>query len=284
MDNVASLLAAATTALQTAGITEARREASALLAAAIFRDRTFLIAHPEYTPDQQERLKFLSFVERRAGREPFHYITRSKEFYGLDFRVSPAVLIPRPETEMLVEQGLAFLSKLDQPRFCEVGVGSGCISLSLLFHAPSATAVGLEISAEAIVIANENATTHKVDRRFDLRQSDLFDALVEGEKFDLIVSNPPYIPLTEFDELEADVRKFEPMSALTDGADGLQVIKRIVAAAPSFLDPGGRLMIEFGFGQAEQVKALFGPEEWSDVVITKDFQGIPRSLSAAVAG
>jgi len=280
MVDLASLIESGAEELAKAGIREPRREASALLEAAIGRDRTFLVAHPEYRPLELERSRFQGFVERRTRREPFHYITGTKEFFGLDFRVSPAVLIPRPETEMLVEQGIGFLRDFERPRFCEVGVGSGCISVALLVNLPNAIGVGLEISPEAIEVAVENAARQEVDDRFDLRRSDLFDSLKAGEKFDLIVSNPPYIPIGDLDGLEPDVRDFEPHIALTDKADGLSIVEKIADFSPSFLVGGGRVLIEFGYGQAEKVSKIF-ERGWKNADIKDDFQGIPRTISAS---
>lgn len=280
MDDTASLIRLGTETLVEAGIHEPRRETSALLAFALERDGTFVIAHPEYVPERAERERFLSLISRRKFHEPFHYLTGVKEFYGLDFKVSPAVLIPRPETEMLVEKSLAFLSEFDEPRFCEVGVGSGCISVAILANLGRSSAVGLELSRAAIGIAEENAAAHRVGDRFDLRESDLFSAIEASEKFDLIVSNPPYIPAAEFDRLETDVKDFEPRHALTDNADGLSIISRLIAESPQYLRPAGRLSMEIGFGQAPAVMDLFKRGPWTKIAAEADFQNILRTISA----
>lgn len=282
MDDVALLIDSGTEALASAGISEPRREAAALLAFALSLDRTFLVAHPEYLPDQAGRDRYAGFIDRRSRREPFHYITGSKQFYGLDFKVSPAVLIPRPETEMLVEQCIKFLPASGKPRFCEVGVGSGCISVSILANLPDVTAVGLEISEHSIAVANENAASHSVSARFDLRRSDLFGALEDGEKFDLIVANPPYIAIGELADLEPDVKDFEPKIALSGGADGLSVIRRIIESSPMFLKPNGLLVLEIGAGHPNAVFAMFNSERWTPASAENDFQGLPRTVSATL--
>lgn len=280
MENIASLLRAGETELDLAGVPDARREAASLLAAALGRDPTFLIAHPEHTPEKHLTELFLEFVTRRSRREPFHYLTGKKEFYGLEFTVTPAVLIPRPETEMLVERSIELLRELDRPVFCEVGVGSACISAAVLVNVPPAKAVGLEISEAAIEIARQNITFHGLDDRLELRRSDVFAGLGPDEKFDLIVSNPPYVPVDDINGLQPEVRDHEPLIALTDGDDGLAVVRRIVAGSASFLKPGGTLMFEIGFSQAGLVLGMFEPDLWDSAETENDLQGIPRIVAA----
>lgn len=282
MNTLTELIDSGTAKLAASGVPEPRREVASLLGFAMGKDRTFIIAHPEYAPSLADAKRFLEIIDRRAGREPFHYITGTKEFFGLDFKVSPAVLIPRPETEMLVEQAVEFLAERPNPEFCEVGVGSGCISIAVLVNCLDATAKGLEKSAAAIEVADQNARIHGVDKRFDIRESDLFSRLNTSEKFDLIVSNPPYISIDEFAVLEPDVRKFEPEMALTDGGDGLSIIREIVSEAPRFLRPGGRLALEIGHDQSDRVVRLFEKSHWTAIETHKDLQGIDRTISAAV--
>lgn len=278
---VSEILSEASEILQRNGVPESRREASLLLAAALEESKTFLIAHPEYEPGKDEEIRFRSFVARRAGREPFHYITGIKEFYGLDFEVSPDVLIPRPETEMLVENSIAMLLERDRPIFCEVGIGSGCISVSIIYNVESAAAVGLEVSKKALQVAKRNAEKHSVLNRLELRQSNIFSAL-QAERFDLIVSNPPYVPMADLQELQSEVKDFEPHIALSDGGDGLAKIKMIVNQSPKFLKPGGFLVIEIGIHQDTIVKAMFENKHWDNVEIVPDFQAIPRMVRACV--
>lgn len=280
MVTIAELLRSGASVLSAASIPEPRREASSLLEFILKRDRTFVLAHPECTVDSRLVDAYANAVARRAGHEPFHYITGSREFYGLDLEVSPAVLIPRPETEMLVEHSIAYLSAHRRPAFCEVGVGSGCISIAILKNIPAAAAVGLEISTEAIKVAGRNAERHGVSKRLDLRRSDVFSALGGNERFGLIVSNPPYVPAAAVDGLQAEVRDHEPRAALTDGADGSTIIRRIIDEAPGHLEPGGALMLEIGMGQAETVAAMFRDRVWDAPRIEADLQGIPRTVSA----
>jgi len=281
LPNISEILKKATAILQTSGIAEPRREANSLLAFALKKDRTFLITRHDYELSADEEAGFQAVLERRAGREPLQYITGKQEFYGLDFIVSRDVLIPRPETEMIVENAVGILQPLAESRFCEIGVGSGCLSVSILHHAKTASAIGLDVSAKALEIAELNAEKHRVLERLSLKVSDVFDALTD-EKFDLIVSNPPYIPRADVESLQAEVRDFEPLNALTDGDDGLSIIENIVRGAPRFLKPGGFLLLEIGFGQAEAVKGLFERKVWRSVEVLPDLQKIPRTVRAQV--
>lgn len=265
--------------LQSSGIKQARREAASLLAFALEKDKTFLIAHPEYKFSNIEERRFRGLLKRRAAREPFQYITGKQEFYGLDFLVTPDVLIPRPETELIVETAIEILCGRKSAQFCEVGVGSGCISVSILHEIKSANAVGFDVSRKALQVAQMNAETHTVSERLELKISDVFEAL-EDEKFDLIVSNPPYISSEETKNLQPEVRDFEPTTALTDGADGFSIIEKIIIDAPIFLKEGGFLLLEIGFAQASRVRGMFSPRIWNDVAILPDLQGIPRMVKA----
>lgn len=280
--NIAAAIATAAAKLQAAGIEDPRREASSLLAFVLAKDAVFLFAHPEFTLSNDEIANFAAVVERRANREPFHYIVGEKEFYGLEFLVAPGVLIPRPETELLVEDAINFLSELPQPQFLEIGGGSGCISVSILHNVPRSTAIGVDISQAAIDIAAENAKRHNVAERLALKLGDVYRD-VEGE-FDLIVSNPPYIPDSDLATLQTEVAGFEPHSALFGGDDGLDIVRRIVADAPQFLKEGGQILIEIGFGQAAGVKELFDSAIWEDIGFIRDLQGIERHAKAKIRG
>jgi protein-(glutamine-N5) methyltransferase, release factor-specific len=265
--------------LQAASVQEPRREAVSLLELAIHRDRTFIFAHPDHELIQAEKDSFAVYLNRRASREPLQYIRGHQEFYGLDFDVTPDVLIPRPETEILVENAIKDLQSVENANFCEVGIGSGCISISILHSLPTATANGLDISEKALKVAQRNAEKHGVSSRLRLIKSDVFDALA-GQRFDIIVSNPPYVPQKDFDSLQAEVRDFEPQIALTDGVDGLSIIERIVARAPQYLRPGGGLLMEIGFGQAEAVEQMFNRKIWAHFELLDDLQSIPRTVRA----
>ncbi len=277
MPNISETLKIAAEVLRQSGIAEPRREANSLLAFTLQKDRTFLIAYSEYELSGEEEKRFREFLQRRAKREPFQHITGKQEFYGLDFEVTKDVLIPRPETELIVENAVKILP--ENAKFCEVGIGSGCISVSILHEIKTASAIGLDVSEKALQIAGKNAETHNVFDRLELKISDVFNIL-QTEKFNLIVSNPPYISSKDIKSLQAEVRDFEPLSALTDGADGLSIIKKIVDDAPQFLKPRGFLLMEIGFGQAHEVKQMFSSNIWQSVEVLPDLQNIPRIVKA----
>jgi release factor glutamine methyltransferase len=280
---IAEALREAATALRVAGLAEPRREAGSLLSHAVGRDSAFLITHADETLTPAERATFRDAVARRAAGEPFQYIAGRQEFYGLEFEVTPDVLIPRPETELLVETALELLRDTPSPFVCDVGTGSGCVAVALLHGRQDARGFALDVSPAALHIAARNAARHGVEGRLRLLVSDCFDALGAGEhegvRFDLIASNPPYIAAEDFAGLQREVREHEPRAALTPGGDGLSVIRRLVAEAPRFLKPGGHLLIEIGFGQHEPVAALVDGEVWTLLDIHEDLQGVPRTVA-----
>lgn len=275
--NISENLKNASEILQKSEIAEARRDANVLLGFVLEKDRTFLIAHDDYELTEAEQKHFDESVERRSKREPLQHITGKQEFFGLEFEVNKDVLIPRPETELIVENAIEILKDLENPRFCEVGVGSGCISVSILHELKNASAIGLDVSEKALEVARRNAEKHQVLQRFEMRISDVFDNLTD-EKFDIIVSNPPYISHQEIESLQTEVKDFEPINALTDGADGFSIIKKIIENAPQFLLSKGFLLMEIGFGQAEKVEAMIDRKIWCEIGFLHDLQNIPRTL------
>lgn len=275
--NISTALASAAEILRKAGITEPRGEAASLMAFILDKDAAFVIAHSEDELAANQEMLFDSCVRRRAKHEPFQYIVGKQEFYGLEFEVTPDVLIPRPETEILVEEAINILSQLENPRFCEVGVGSGCISVSILTNVASATGLGVDISATALNVARRNAERHNVSERLTLIESDLFTK-VTG-KFNLIASNPPYIPKREIDSLQPEVQ-FEPHLALDGGVNGLTIIEQIISKSPHLLVPGGILLLEIGFDQAERIRTMFDRSAWSEPDFLPDLQGILRIVRA----
>ena len=281
MPSISETLKTAAEILHRSEIIEPRREASSLLAFALQKDKTFLIAHPEYELTEKEEKRFRDFLQRRFIHEPFQYIRGSQEFYGLNFAVSPDVLIPRPETELIVEAAIEILKEKKNPQFCEIGVGSGCISISILHEVKKASAAGLDISGSALEIAKVNAENNGVSKRLKLKISDVFEIL-QNEKFDLIVSNPPYVPVEDFATLQAEVRDFEPKIALTDGKDGLTIIEKIIREAPRFLKPNCFLLMEIGFDQSNRVREMFDMKIWQTIEFLPDLQGIPRMLKAQI--
>jgi release factor glutamine methyltransferase len=226
-------------------------------------------------PDQLARFQLL--VSRRAAGEPLQYVTGHQEFFKLDFEVTPDVLIPRPESEAIVEVALELLPKDRSTRFADVGTGSGCLAISILHELTNARGIAIDSSAAALNIGRRNAQRHGVIDRLQLIESDLFSAIVTDEQFDLIVSNPPYVPDDEIDSLQREVR-YEPRSALAGGSDGLEVIRRLLRAAPPRIQTGGHLVFEFGFGQAELLLNLIDPQAWNLIEARKDLQGIPRMM------
>ncbi len=278
MPDIAETVKQAAELLRISEIAEPRREANSLLALALEKDLAFLIAHPEYELAEDEQKLFEEYLRRRAAREPFQYIAGRQEFYGLDFVVTPDVLIPRPETEMIVETAIELFKDKGDLFFCEIGVGSGCISVSILHELTNARAIGFDISPKALDVAEKNAYQNNVADRLELGVSDVFSGVDTSLQFGLIVSNPPYIPAEDFKTLQPEVRDHEPASALTDNGDGLSIIEKIISQAPNFLKTGGYLLMEIGIDQAAGVGEMIAPGIWQTFEILPDLQGIPRMV------
>ncbi|HEY1404884.1 MAG TPA: peptide chain release factor N(5)-glutamine methyltransferase, partial [Pyrinomonadaceae bacterium] len=280
---IAEALTEAAAALRAAGIAEARPDARALLSHTLTRDHAFLIAHSQDELEPSAVARFRELIGRRATGEPVQYLTGRQEFYGLDFEVNPAVLIPRPETELLVEVALELLRETNAaPLLCDVGTGSGCIPVALLHERRDARACGLDISPDALAVATRNAARHAVAERLTLLVSDCFDALraeAHAETFDLITSNPPYIAESDIPHLQREVREHEPRVALTPGGDGLSLIRRLLTESPRFLHTGGHLVFEIGYEQHEAVASLVDESVWTLLDIRRDLQGIPRVVA-----
>lgn len=277
--NIAEALKFGAAKLREASVDEPEREANHLLRLATKRDAAFIYANPEHRLDAVESIMFKAVVKRRAAREPFQHISGFQEFYGLQFQVTPDVLIPRPETEILVEAAINELKDLKSSRFLEIGVGSGCISVAVLKNVPNAKAWGVDVSEKALEMASRNAIDLEVSKRIDLHLSNVFSQVSENA-FDLIVSNPPYVPEVEIETLQEEVRKFEPLIALSGGEDGLEIIRTIAARAPQHLRPKGLLLMEIGWKQSESVATFFEDSLWTDVEFLPDLQSIPRILKA----
>ena len=273
-NSIADALREATMLLRDGGVPEARREAGSLLSFVTGRDRTFLISHAEDLLDQQEWVRFRDAVARRAAGEPLQYITGVQDFFGREFRVTTDTLIPRPETELLVEAALEVIAGHSTPTICDVGTGSGCIAVTLLCERSDARATAVDISEAALTVAAENARRHGVSDRIVFEVSDCFEAI--QSEFDLIVSNPPYVSAGALAGLQREVRDHEPLVALSPGDDGLSVIRRLLRDAPAFLKQSGHLIMEIGFDQGEKVQELIDLNVWRLVEIRPDLQGIPR--------
>jgi len=278
MISIGQALREAMLVLESAGVPEARREAGSLLSFVLGRNRTFLISHAEDQIDGDLLREFQAGMERRASGEPLQYITGIQDFFGRAFRVTPDVLIPRPETELLVEAALEVVGgRQSTPFLCDIGTGSGCIAITLLCEIRNARAVAVDKSRAALEIAKLNAQDQAVTDRVEFIVSDCFDAVERSAyEFDLVVSNPPYVSANMIAGLQREVRDHEPLVALSPGTDGLSVIRRLLQETPLFLKQSGHLLMEIGFDQGDAVKSLIDEAVWHLVDIRPDLQGIPR--------
>jgi release factor glutamine methyltransferase len=225
---------------------------------------------------------FRDLLVRRGNHVPLQHLTGSTSFCGLPMIVTPAVLIPRPETEVLAEQAWTFLNAREgETRFLDLGTGSACLPIAIAAHAKNSKAVAVDISPEALAIAGQNIEANQLAARIELRNGDFLSALQPAERFDVIVSNPPYIPTAEVELLEPEVRDHDPRLALDGGADGLQFHRAIAQGAAQFLKPGGRVFVEFADGQGPALRDLFGPHGWVVHGIIPDLSGTDRIMSAS---
>lgn len=243
-------------------------------------DRAYLFAHPERPLTAEEQSRYDDVIRERARGCPTQYIIGHQEFWGLDLIVSPAVLIPRPETEHVVETVLALLRQRDPEeklRLIDVGTGTGCIALALASELPWIDIHACDISDEALEIAHINAARLRLNHQVQLRRSDLLSVYV-GEQFDFVVCNPPYVGESEADKVQKQVREFEPKIAVFSGQEGLDIYKRFIPQAHAVLNPGGWLVMEIGFSSEEKVRVLL--KDWTDIQTTADLQGIPRVIAA----
>lgn len=260
---------------------DATRDAQLLLLHALGIARTALFTDPDRLLSEEELAVYDAAIARRAAGEPVQYITGQQEFYGLMLKVSPAVLIPRPETELLVEAVLERLPADRETKIVDVGTGSGAIAIALAYRLPKARVTAVDLSQAALAVARDNAAVHGVTGRVRLLSSDLL-AAVAGEVFDAVVSNPPYVPETDRDSLDRQVREFEPPLALFAGDSGLDVYKRLIPQAFAVLKPGALLAMEIGFGQQDALAELLA--EWDGVEFLDDLRGIPRVALARRRG
>jgi release factor glutamine methyltransferase len=285
--------------LRAAGTPSHTLAAEVLLMHALQRDRVWLYSHPDETLDAAIREKYFALIARRAAGEPTQYLTGKQEFWGLEFEVTPAVLIPRPETEHVMEVSLARLGerglKIDLDtgspsrtlQVADVGTGSGCLAIALAYELPHAEIIATDISSAALQIARRNALRntippHNIAGRIRFIETDLLPAGNQEPAFDLIVSNPPYIADSEAASLQREVRDHEPREALFAGPTGAEIYTRLVAAALGQLRDRGILVLELGHNSADEVRALFdaASSSWTNLSITMDLAGIPRVLAA----
>jgi release factor glutamine methyltransferase len=283
-------LQAAINRLTTDHVPSPRLNAETLLMFTLNCDRAHLYAHPERELTPEEQSRYDEALTQRSKGVPAQYITGHQEFWGLDLIVSPAVLIPRPETEHLIEAVLPLARAIKCPRIADVGTGSGAIALALAKELPDAEIHATDNSPAALEIAEANAARLQLafrnspdkepQRRILFHDTDLLTGL-EPESFDCVVSNPPYVGTSEEDQVQLEVRKFEPRTAVFAGTTGLEVIEKLIPAARTSLKPGGYLVMEISGTIAESACSLL--HDWQNITITNDLQGIPRIVSARKA-
>jgi len=274
-------LALAVDRLQRERVPSPRMNAELLLMFTLACDRAHLYAHPERELTSEEAGRYEAALAERGKGVPAQYITGHQEFWGLDFVVTPAVLIPRPETEHVVETALE-LARANAwrggPRLIDVGTGSGAIALAMATELPQAEVYASDLSAEALEIARANAARLQLDGRVRFFESDVLETLPANLRFDFVLSNPPYVSVHEADKVQDVVKKFEPKMAVFAGEHGLDVIRRLIPQAKAVLDPGGYLLFEIGFTMAAAVAELLAG--WDDVHAVPDLAGIPRVMVA----
>lgn len=272
--NCSQILEEATRRLDTGRGDTSGLDAQVLLAHCIGRDRQFLYAHPERELSGADEERFRSMVARRMEGEPVAYITGEKEFWSLTFEVTPDVLIPRPDTEILIEEVLKLFKREAEVRILEIGTGSGAISVALASELQRASITATDSSPESLAVAAGNARNNQVSERISFMCGDLFEP-VRGP-FDIIVSNPPYISEEEFALLAPEVRGYEPRSALVAGPDGTEIHRRLVQGARQLLADGGWLAMELGAGQRGAIEKMLYNSDYCDIVFHRDYAGVER--------
>ena len=295
--DVRSALGGAIAQLEREGMPSSALAAELLLMHTLGQDRAWLYAHADVKLDAATRAEYFSLIARRASGVPTQHLTGHQEFWGLDFEVTPNVLIPRPETEHVIQFATERLGagsdegsarRKEQFRISDVGTGSGCIAIALAHEFPAARIFATDISAAALEVARRNAARHGFASRIDFVECNLMNALLhqspvtshESPLLDLVASNPPYIGRQEAATLPREVREHEPAIALFGGETGTEIYEALIAQAAMLLKPGGILVLELGHNSSEHVSRLLGAPEWTAVAITNDLAGIPRVASA----
>lgn len=253
-----------------------RGETRMLLARTLGREHAWLVAHDDHELSADELTQVNMLATRRIAGEPMAYLLGEREFYGRTFRCTPAALIPRPETELLVDQVLMHITRGASLRVLDVGTGTGCIAITVALERPDASVTAVDVSPDALALARANA--QRLSARLNFVQSNWFDALDADAQFELIVSNPPYIAPGDAHLSQGDLR-FEPAVALADAVDGLESYRRLAQGAAQHLRPGGMLIVEHGFDQGETVPALFRAAGFDDVTTYRDLANHPRVTS-----
>ena len=245
----------------------------------VIDDLSEIYAYPEKEIDQNTIIKFQNLLDRRVKREPIAYIIGEKEFYSKPYKVNPSVLIPRPETELLVDEALDLAKQIKSPLILEIGTGSGCIAVTIASYCKDAKILASDISQHALTVAKQNISNHDQKERISLLRGDLLNSF-KNQSFDIVVSNPPYIAETEFGLLESEVNGFEPKAALIAGQDGLYHIKKIISDSTRILKNSGWCVLEIGHSQKKEVENIFIEFGFTDVSSTKDLNGIERVIKA----
>ena len=259
-----------------------RLQVELLLAHLLKMPRMKLYLNFERVLSSSETNALREFVKRRGQREPLQHIVGSTSFCGYEIAVNSHALVPRPETELLAEEGWKFITARHSSLVTalDFGTGTGCIAIALAAKYPSAKIVATDISPDAIALAKENAVKNSVAERIEFLQADGFATVPKNAPFDLIISNPPYIPSPEIETLQPEVRDFDPRAALDGGADGLNFYRMLAAKTKSFLKPDGKIMLEFGDGQADAIKSIFENEKWIVEAVKEDYSQRARILIA----
>jgi release factor glutamine methyltransferase len=277
MSGLGELLVEVAQQLRDAGLEGARREAEALVCGVLGLSRSTLVAHPEREVEALEVAAVRAAVARRSRREPLAYILGRREFWSVTLAVGPDVLVPRPSTEHLVEAVLARVAADESARLVDVGTGSGAIAVALALERPRVRVVATDVSEGALTVARRNVARHGLEGRVELRRGDLFEALGEADgPFDVIVSNPPYVPEGSVAELMPEVRDFEPVGALAAGPEGLSVLRRLIGEAGAWLWAGGWLVLEHGAGQEAEVAACLAEAGFVELAASEDYEGHVR--------
>ena len=278
MVEIQEALAQASQLLGHQGVDSPRLDAELLLAHVLDTNRAMVLAWPDRQLTPKQLTLYRNLVSRRAGREPLAYILSHREFFGLDLVVDPRVLVPRPETEVLVEEALRMAQQMERPlRVADVGAGSGAIAVALAFHLPEAAVYALDEAAGALEVTAANARRHRGSRRGHCLQGHLLSPL--PEKVHLITANLPYVATGEWDALAPEIRSYEPRSALVGGDDGLELIRALLAMARPYLEPRGGILLEIGAGQGVEAMAA-ASEHFPDaqIELRQDYAGLDRVL------
>lgn len=266
--------------LRQKGIENPQKEARLLLGHVLGCEPIHVIARYDEAPTDDQKTHFRELIRKRVEGWPVAYLTGVRDFYLLPFEVSPAVLIPRPDTETLVLQAISLLKNKPQAKVLDLGTGSGCIAVSLAHQCKGIQLTAVDISPDAAEVAKRNAAKHGVNAQVQVLVGNLFEPVPAGSQFDLIVSNPPYISLKELAELSPEVRDYEPRQALDGGPDGLAFYRRIADQAADFLVPGGQLLLEIGSTQETAVRQVFAASPWELGPTLKDLGQRPRVVQA----